>query len=48
MKYETPDMELMKLESLDVICTSGLADGSGDDFHEIGGVDGSTSTDGDW
>lgn len=50
MKYETPDMQVIKLDMLDVICTSGgLTDGTGNDYHapgEVGG--GSTSTDGSW
>ena len=49
MKYEKPDMEIMKLETTNVICTSGLDDGTGNDYHESGGVgSGSTSTDGPW
>lgn len=48
MRYKTPEMELVKLETLQVICSSGLTDGSGDEFHEIGGVDDSTNTDGEW
>ena len=49
MKYETPDIVVLQLKILDVICTSGLADGSGDDYHEVGGNgSGSTNAGGQW
>ncbi len=49
MNYVTPVMEFINLEILDVICSSGLVDGSGDDYHEPGGEGGgSTSTDELW
>ena len=47
MKYENPKIELVILETQDVIRTSGL-DGS-DDYHVPGGSGGgSTSTSGKW